>query len=436
MSEEGNLLSIFEAHRGKLSDKWSSYLSLYDHAFRPYRDRKISLLEIGIQNGGSLEIYAKYFANFEHIVGCDIEQRCALLRYGERIDVVTGDCNEASTKRAIACICAEFDIIIDDGSHVSGDIIRAFLNYFPLLKPGGIFVVEDLHCSYWQNWGGGLYRDVSSISFLKMLVDVVNHEHWGNGEKRREPIDRRFPGILPNDAEALLSEIHSVQFHNSICIISKALPPQNALGLRLVAGTEALIDEGPRLSGGASSDESDQSANPQAFFRDIKAENEVLHKMIVERDAQLVSLNNLLVDRNSETQTLNNSLAEQRMVCRALHVALAAAPPIRVHWLERLLWRTTLGRRLCRILFIRGQAQLLEDYRLVLGSGQFDLLHYIKYNQDALHEIPDPILHYLMVGYREGRDPSPLFSSRKYISEHGMVGDINPLVHHIRSTMK
>ncbi len=48
-------------HNGKVSDKWELYVNEYDRIFSPYRDRPLNLLEIGIQNGGSLEIWPTYF---------------------------------------------------------------------------------------------------------------------------------------------------------------------------------------------------------------------------------------------------------------------------------------------------------------------------------------------------------------------------------------
>jgi len=43
---------------GKVSDKWDSYLPIYDRLFGPRKDDAIGLLEIGVQNGGSLEIWS------------------------------------------------------------------------------------------------------------------------------------------------------------------------------------------------------------------------------------------------------------------------------------------------------------------------------------------------------------------------------------------
>ena len=47
-----------------------------------------------------------------------------------------------------------FDLIIDDGSHVNAHVITTFEVLFPLLKTGGLYVVEDTQTSYWPVLGG------------------------------------------------------------------------------------------------------------------------------------------------------------------------------------------------------------------------------------------------------------------------------------------
>jgi hypothetical protein len=58
-----SLYDLMASHKGKLSDKWHLYVTEYDRIFSPLRNRPITLLEIGIHNGGSLEIWSNYFTN-------------------------------------------------------------------------------------------------------------------------------------------------------------------------------------------------------------------------------------------------------------------------------------------------------------------------------------------------------------------------------------
>jgi glycosyltransferase involved in cell wall biosynthesis/SAM-dependent methyltransferase len=244
-----DLMALYQQHQGKVSDKWSLYLAEYDRLFSPYRDQPIRLLEIGVQNGGSLEIWSQYFAKAERLVGCDIDPGCERLRYEDpRIAVVVGDANTDQAQAAIQAHSAQFDLIIDDGSHTSSDIVRSFARYFPALREGGLFIAEDLHCSYWQEFEGGLYDPYSSIAFFKRLADVVNHEHWGIQSSRGELLEgfQEIFGI--SFAEDLLASIHSVQFINSICVVRKDAVSRVELGPRFIAGQlEEVVPGHPEL---------------------------------------------------------------------------------------------------------------------------------------------------------------------------------------------
>lgn len=260
-SNTATLADHYAAHHGKVSDKWSLYLAAYQRLFAPYRSRPVRLLEIGIQNGGSLAIWAQHFKSATAIIGCDINPACGELRYDDpRIHVVVGDANTDGTERLIASHSEGFDLIVDDGSHRSGDIIRSFVRYFRRLEEGGLFLVEDLHCSYWGEFDGGLLDPWSSMAFFKRLADVLNHEHWGMPHARAD-ILRSFEaryGVQPS--ESLLAEIHSIEFLNSMCAISKRPSAENVLGSRVVVGEEALAEPIVARSG-CLSIAADQSAN-------------------------------------------------------------------------------------------------------------------------------------------------------------------------------
>lgn len=236
------LRQLYDEHQGKVSDKWSLYLAEYDRVLAPYRSCPINLLEIGVQNGGSLEIWAKYFGAAQHLIGCDVNSACAILKYADsRIAIVVGDANLSGTERVIAALAERFDIVIDDGSHKSGDIVNSFVRYFPRLKEGGVFIAEDLHCSYWEEFDGGLYHPYSSVSFFKQLADVVNQEHWGVNKRHSELLQRFAAEYGSEFSDEFLRTIHSVTFVNSLCIVHKAAPQANGLGRRFIAGEEALV---------------------------------------------------------------------------------------------------------------------------------------------------------------------------------------------------
>ena len=262
-TSEYTLNDLYNAHRGKISDKWQSCLMLYNDLFEDFRQKSVRILEVGVQNGGSLELWAKYFPNAKNIVGCDINSSCSELQFeDERVSVVVGNASSERTAHKIFEIADRFDIIIDDGSHESGDIIRVFSRYFERLTPGGIFVAEDLHCSYWEDqFNGGLNAPFSSISFFKRIIDMVNHEHWGTETFPSEALDyfSKTYDITFSDKELL--SIESVVFRNSLCVVHKAECAPVQLGARVVAGERAGVTSAPIAACGSMLIAPSQSSN-------------------------------------------------------------------------------------------------------------------------------------------------------------------------------
>lgn len=304
------LRQLYGTHEGKVSDKWSIYLDEYDRFFSRYRNQPVRMLEIGIQNGGSLEIWSKYFPHAESIIGCDINPACGLLNFDDkRIGVVVGDANADETQRHILEKSEAFDIVIDDGSHKSSDVVQTFSRYFPHLAEGGVFVVEDLHTSYWQDFEGGLYDPLSSMSFFKRLLDLINHQHWGLAHRRTDALvafANRY-GIAFD--ETSLTSIHSIEFLNSLCVITKRPALENVLGPRFVAGRSAVVAPEIMTVDGAAAIVADEARNPWSP-QSMTIEQEIAEnrKATSRYAAHLRALADELVEarekiRNSEAET-------------------------------------------------------------------------------------------------------------------------------------
>ncbi len=227
---------------GKVSDKWDSYLDFYDEKLFFIRDQSISLLEIGVQNGGSLETWAEYFENAKVLIGCDIDPNCKKLEYiDQRVNVVIGDANRQETFAKINEIENSFRLIIDDGSHQSIDIINSFINYFPLIEPGGIYIIEDACCLYMKDFGGGVFNENSAQYFFKKLTDVISYQWWESDASLNTYLQTFFPnGNLPSFI--IDGWIESIEFRNSIISIQKSRNSGHSkLGKRIISGVEKLV---------------------------------------------------------------------------------------------------------------------------------------------------------------------------------------------------
>src|SRR6266511_1223882 len=311
------LEKLYAEHVGKVSDKWSLYFNEYDRILDEYRNKPVRLLEIGIQNGGSLEIWSKYFPNAQKLVGCDINPDCARLIYEDsRIAVVVGDVNSDAAQAVVLGHAPGFDVIIDDGSHCSSDIVKTFARYFPHLADGGVFVVEDLHCSYWQEFEGGLFDPFSSITFFKRLADVVSHEHWGIEKARADILSGFFAKYGSQIDEDALQHVHSVEFINSMCVICKAKPERNRLGTRVIGGSvEMVAPEHLEVQGWQyrpAPAAYDQTGNVWTA-RSMPPDEELLFRIkeLAERDGQITSLNQAVAERDGQIASLNQVVIER-----------------------------------------------------------------------------------------------------------------------------
>lgn len=308
-----SLIELYGEHQGKVSDKWSIYLTEYDRLFSGFRPQSVRMLEIGIQNGGSLEIWSKYFPKAQILVGCDINPDCAKLTYDDpAIQLVIGDANSDPVEKEILRHSPNFDLIIDDGSHTSSDIAKSFARYFRHLNEGGLFIAEDLHCSYWGEFEGGLYYPYSSMAFFKRLADVVNHEHWGL-DKKREQLLRGFSEKFSIDFdERTLADIHSIEFFNSACVVRKLQARSNVLGARFIVGQHAFVMQGlHRLSG--TTQTPSQAGN--AWGAMIRAPEEAWQQVtdeLSDRDSQITGLHQVAVERDVQIAKQTEELAAYR----------------------------------------------------------------------------------------------------------------------------
>lgn len=151
------------------SSLFHNYTKLYPLYFEPLRAEKLKLFEIGIDKGSSMKVWKEYFNNAE-ITGLDILDLKHMTE--DRINVVQGDQKDCALLTRTNGKYGPFDIIIDDGSHHNDDMKATFECLFPLLKPGGIYVIEDIHACYSKNAQSN--KGMTLIDRLKELVDQVN----------------------------------------------------------------------------------------------------------------------------------------------------------------------------------------------------------------------------------------------------------------------
>ena len=176
---ESRLFELFRSHKGRMIHKWDHFLDLYDRHFGKFD--KPRFLEIGVFQGGSLELWRKYWPEAT-IYGIDINPECK-----DKADPPTqvriGSQADPAFLRSVVEEMGGLDIVLDDGSHIGKDQVASFETLFPLLSYGGVYAIEDLHTSYWKQFRD--WRGATGIGLLKRLVDQMHcwwHEKGGNPE--------------------------------------------------------------------------------------------------------------------------------------------------------------------------------------------------------------------------------------------------------------
>ena len=198
------------------SSLFHNYTEKYDHYFSPLRQGLINILEIGIQNGYSLKTWKEYFPNAE-IFGIDIVD-CKQMDES-RIKTLKGSQNDLVFLQKINDMYGPFDIIIDDGSHYNSDMKISFDFLFPLLKHGGIYVVEDLHCTYWPEFSDG---NTAFMDRLKELMDSVNGNGKGGlAEIENSAQDHVYQERKYGEMDWWEKNVEYVHLHRSIVFIGK-----------------------------------------------------------------------------------------------------------------------------------------------------------------------------------------------------------------------
>lgn len=201
-----DLERYFEHNSGRMIHKWLHYFEIYDRHFARYRHRPLTLVEIGVYQGGSLQMWKDYFGPQAMIVGVDVNPLCRQFEEAQ-VRIVIGDQSDPTFLGELARQLPAIDILIDDGGHTMRQQRATFEALFPQVAPEGVYVCEDLHTSYWSAYGGGHLDPRSFIEFSKNYIDRLNAYHSHD------------PKSLP--VTDFTRTAHSMHYYDSMLVIEK-----------------------------------------------------------------------------------------------------------------------------------------------------------------------------------------------------------------------
>ncbi|MBI1316875.1 class I SAM-dependent methyltransferase [bacterium] len=200
-----DLERYFRANTDKQIHKWLHYFEAYDAHFSRFRGREVHLLEIGVFQGGSLQMWKHYFGPQAKIYGVDIHPECASLEE-ENVKIFIGSQSDRHFLRKLKTEIPKIDILIDDGGHTMRQQIVTFEELYDHVDEHGVYLCEDTHTSYWLKYGGGHRRRGTFMEYSKNLVDRLNAFHSEQGSLKPDAFSR---------------SVRSIHFYDSIVVFEK-----------------------------------------------------------------------------------------------------------------------------------------------------------------------------------------------------------------------
>lgn len=194
-----NYTSIENLAKWNGTDKLDhGYMPLYGALFEPFRFDPVRILEIGFAKGRGARMLAEYFPR--GIIHCLDYQRSKVVPYLDNIlskdvkdRIFVWQCDQSQKEDLESAIKdiirsskspnIQFQVIIDDGSHVPEHQILSFETLFPYVMGGGYYAIEDMHLAYVD----GQHK---TVEYFHSLVNQINtNRHSSNPDISRPDIE-------------------------------------------------------------------------------------------------------------------------------------------------------------------------------------------------------------------------------------------------------
>ena len=211
---------LYNARSDLRIHKWLNYFHVYEAHMGRFRGQSVKLLEIGVQRGGSAQLFREYLGPRALVVGVDIDPACAAHADGHSLQIEIGDQADPDFLGYIKQKHGPFDIVLDDGGHKASQILTSFEYLFSAINLGGVYLIEDTCCQYWS---GSVFIDRGDTAWNDFVIDLNNRlnadmgkqqlfEHW------HIPVEKRKEKLHTQGEDRF---IHSIHLYESIVAIEK-----------------------------------------------------------------------------------------------------------------------------------------------------------------------------------------------------------------------
>lgn len=181
----------------------------YDRHLSRFVNVPMTILQLGIREGGALQMWKRWLGPNARIVGIDHDEGCTR-HADEQIIVYTGNASDPAFLRTIVADLGLIDVVVDDGTHHMRDVLSSFDFLYERISPNGVYIIQATHTAYIPDYGGGLNESGTIIQRFKDLVDEMHANHVHNNALRPTDFTR---------------SISSMTVYESILVFEKAIAP-------------------------------------------------------------------------------------------------------------------------------------------------------------------------------------------------------------------
>ena len=178
--------------------KHTNYFYVYDNLFKNFINKNKIFVEVGVSNGGSLFMWKNFFGPNARVIGIDFNPTAKKWeKYG--FEIYIGNQADPEFWKSFYEKVGKIDILVDDGGHTNAQQIQTLHNSYNNINDGGIIVMEDVHTSYFKEFG-----NPSAYSFINFSYNIVN-------KINNRFFDKRYNFNYQD-------RIHKVEFYESLVV--------------------------------------------------------------------------------------------------------------------------------------------------------------------------------------------------------------------------
>lgn len=198
------------------SIKHTNYFEIYDKLLSKFVGTKLTFVEIGVLDGGSLFMWRSYFGENARIIGVDMNPDATKWR-AHGFEIYIGDQSSPNFWKSFFEKIGGVHVILDDGGHRNDQQISTIESALPFVVDGGMLIVEDTQTSFMK------FESFKKYSFIKFLQEKVSSMYARSDDLR-----------IPEDKYSKL--VYSIEFYNGICVLN--------IDRNLCGGTKRIENEG------------------------------------------------------------------------------------------------------------------------------------------------------------------------------------------------